>query len=310
MLSIIIPAFNEAENIKQTLSELINAISKTDYENNYEIIVVDDHSSDATFGEVTSLHDDRINCIRLSRRNGSHTAIRAGLDNSKGEVSICISADGQDDPEVLPKLLKKWKNGAHIVWALRKARQEPLHIKLFALLFYKLLSKLTSSSASKIDLSRADFYLLDKKVVEAINVSKESNTSLFGLIAWSGFKQDFVEYERRARRFGKSKWSFKSRMKLAIDWIVAFSGLPLKLVTFLGILVASIGFLYAIVVIINAFLGNPAQGWSSLMIVVLILGGVQMITLGVIGEYLWRNLDEARKRPLYFIEETTFDNDN
>ncbi|MCK4791966.1 MAG: glycosyltransferase [Desulfobacteraceae bacterium] len=306
-LSIIIPAYNESLSIKETIDELRNVLIHTGYYDSYEITVVDDHSSDTTYSKVESFNDDKIKCIRLSRRSGSHVAIRAGIANAKGDAVLCISADGQDDPNVLEEMLKKWRNGVNVVWALRKGRtDEPWHIKKPAKLFYQFMSCLGSHSDSRIDLSRADFYLMDKVVANAINSCPERNTSLFGLIVWLGFNQDFVEYERRARRHGKSKWNLKSRSLIAKDWIVAFSGLPLKMMSIIGIFVALIGFLYAIIVVILAFTGNPVKGWASLIIVILILGGLQMIMFGILGEYLWRNIDESRRRPLYFIEKTTF----
>jgi len=155
-------------------------------------------------------------------------------------------------------------------------------------------------------LANADFYLLDRKVVNAINTCGERNTSLFGLLIWLGFNQDSVTYQRRARMSGKSKWNFKSRLRLATDWIIAFSGIPLRFVTYLGIFISLLGFVYALGVFINVFLfGSPVQGWASLMVVILFLSGIQMILLGTFGEYLWRNLDESRKRPLYFLEKST-----
>lgn len=306
MLSVIIPAYNEESNIEATIQEIINSISGlTD---DYEIIVVDDHSNDSTFDILNHLSNPKINCIRLSRRSGSHSALRAGLAASNGDAVLCISADGQDNPETIKEMLIKWQSGAQIVWALRKCRNdEPFYIKSFAVMFYRMLNSLTGNNDNNIDLSRADFYLLDRKVVNAINSCQESNTSLFGLIAWMGFKQDYAEYDRRERRSGKSKWSFRSRTKLAKDWIIAFSGLPLKMMTLIGLGISFIGFLYAIFIVFLSFTGNPIQGWSSLMIILLVIGGIQMSMLGVIGEYLWRNLDETRKRPLYFIEKSIKD---
>jgi len=304
-LSIIIPAYNESLNIKVIINELLNVLSRTDFSNKYEIIVVDDHSTDNTYHIVESFNDTRIKCIRLSRRSGSHIALRAGIANAKGNAVLCISADGQDNPNILEEMLKKWKEGVHIVWALRKERKKTFLFKRSALIFYKTLELLTNTKKSKIDLSRADFHLLDKKVVDAINHCTERNTSLFGLINWLGFKQDYVEYERRKRKYGKSKWSLSTRFLLAKDWIIAFSGLPLKLMTVIGIIVALIGFLYALFIIIYSLMGNPVKGWPSTIVIILVLGGLQMIMLGIVGEYLWRNLDESRKRPLFFIEKST-----
>ncbi len=306
MLSVIIPAFNESDNIKSTIKETQDTIEKKCLSKEFEIIIIDDHSEDNTFDIVESFNDTRIICIRLSRQSGSHIAVRAGIAHAKGDGVLCISADGQDDPNVLEEMLKKWQAGAHIVWALRKSRKEAFFIKWPALIFYKTLELLTNTNKSEIDLSRADFYLLDKKVVDAINHCPERNTSLFGLSNWLGFRQDYVEFERRKRKFGKSKWDFRKRLHLAKDWIIAFSGLPLKLMTIVGILVSIIGFFYAIDRIISAIRGNTVPGWASIMVVILILGGFQMTMFGIVGEYLWRNLEESRRRPLYFIEKSTF----
>jgi len=306
LLSVVIPAFNESDNIRNTIEEIKDLIEKKNLSEEYEIIVIDDHSIDNTYHIVESFNESRIRCIRLSRRSGSHIALRAGMAQAQGKAVLCISADGQDDPNVLGEMLKKWHQGAQIVWALRKQRKESFLIKWSALIFYKILAFLTNTKKSQIDLSRADFYFLDKKVVEAINYCPERNTSLLGLINWLGFKQDYVEFERRERKFGKSKWSLHTRFRLARDWIVAFSGLPLKLMSIIGLLVSSFGFLYAMFIIAYAIVGNPVQGWASIMVVILILGGMYMLMLGIVGEYLWKNLDESRRRPLYFIEKSTF----
>ena len=314
MLSIVIPAYNEADNIGETLAELIACLEDclpAAAGGQFEIIVVDDHSDDGTFQAVEGASDPRVACIRLSRRCGSHTALRAGLKQASGDAVICVSADGQDDPTALPAMLARWRAGAHIVWALRQTREDERGLqRLFSGWFYKLLQRMADPGANQsaaVDLSRADFYLLDRRVVDAVNGCPERNTSLFGLIAWSGFRQEAVEYVRRPRRHGQPKWSFGSRFRLAKDWIIAFSGLPLRLMTIFGFLVAAFGFLYAVVLFFRAFYGEPLPGWSSLMVVVLVLGGLQAAMLGVIGEYLWRTLDEARNRGLYFIETSTFE---
>ena len=307
-LSVVIPAYNEANNIKATVEELLKVIGRISDIGDVKVVVVDDHSSDNTYDMVRNMKDPRVMCLRLSRRSGSHAALRAGFIESNGDFVMCLSADGQDDPNCLNQMLLKLYSGCNIVWALRKNRnKESLILRLFAETFYKILFRLIGSNQSGIDLSRADFYILDRPVLEAIKSCAERNTSLFGLISWLGFKQEFVEYERRERNTGLSKWSFRSRLRLAKDWIIAFSGLPLKLMAIVGFIIAFIGFSYAIFLIINSFLKNPIAGWSSIMVVVLVLGGIQMIMLGIAGEYLWRNLDESRKRPHYFIEKSTRD---
>lgn len=308
-LSIVIPAYNEELNIKQTILELKETLTTVNYVNNYEIIVIDDHSSDKTFEIIKSFRETNIKGIRLSKRSGSHISIRAGLAASAGDAVLCISADRQEDVKVINKMIEKWSSGNKIIWALRNNRKsETWYIHKAAQIFYRILLWLGDTEHRNIDFSRADFFLLDKKVVKAINNCFEKNTSLFGLIVWLGFNQDFVEYNRRKRRLGKSKWRFRSRLHLAKDWIIAFSGVPLKLISIIGFFTAVLGFLYGIYVIINAIVGTPRPGWSSIMVAIFVLGGIQMIMLGIIGEYLWRNLDESRRRPLYLIESTTTTN--
>jgi dolichol-phosphate mannosyltransferase len=236
-------------------------------------------------------------------------AIRAGLKAAKGDMVLCVSADGQEDPTVLTEMIDKINKGADTVWGVRTARNESFFVKQFGLLFYRLLKYFVQNS-NNIDLANADFYLLNRKVVDAINLCKERNTSLFGLIVWIGFKQDQVYYERKERINGKSKWSFRSRLRLATDWILAFSGIPLKLITYFGVLFALIGFIYALIIIVLFLRGHTTPGWAETIILILLLGGIQMTMIGVVGEYLWRTLDETRDRPLYFIEEETQSENN
>ena len=308
-LSVVIPTYNEEDNIRVTVEELLSIAEFVTVIDEIQTIVIDDHSSDNTYNVVSSMNDSRVSCLRLSRKSGSHTALRAGLMEASGDATLCMSADGQDNPGCLKDMLLKWDGDCKVVWALRKNRDnESFASRLFAQIFYKTLSCVTRNAWAGIDLSRADFYLLDRVVIKAINSCEERNTSVFGLIAWLGFKHGFVEYERRKRKTGLSKWNFRSRLRLAKDWVIAFSGLPLKLMTVVGFLVALVGFSYSLFLIINAvFIGKPVQGWSSIMVAILILGGLQMIMFGIVGEYLWRNLDESRKRPLYFIEKSTYE---
>ena len=305
-ISVVIPVYNESENIKAVIQELMGVIKSISEVNDFEIIVVDDHSSDDTLSVVGAIDDTRVKCLRLSKQCGSHIALRAGIANSAGDAMLYISADGQDNPSCVKDLLSKWRNGAGVVWALRKNRKnEAKYVRIPAEIFYRLIFWLSGTSSGHIDLSRADFFLLDRKVINAINECPERNASLFGLLMWLGFNQDSVEYDRRSRQSGKSKWTFKNRLHLAKDWIVAFSGLPLKLMSYIGIGVAVLGFIYGLYIVTNAILGNPVPGWSSIMVAIFVLGGIQMMMLGIMGEYLWRNLDESRKRPLYFVERET-----
>jgi glycosyltransferase involved in cell wall biosynthesis len=302
MLSIIIPAYNEAENIQSTITELGSSLAGNGLISAHEILVIDDHSNDGTREAVLSMGLENVHCVRLSRRSGSHAALRAGMTQARGDVALLIAADGQDRPDTIQEMLLKWKNGCHVIWALRQFRVESARDKPFSQVFFKLLRSMLYPGDQTIDYSRTGFFMLDRKVLDALNQCPERNTSLGGLMAWVGFNQDTVEYEPRVRRAGKSKWSFRSRIRVAKDWIIAFSGLPLKLMTLAGFLIATVGFLFAGLVIYNALQGHAVQGWSSLVVIVLVLGGFQVLLMGVMGEYMWRNLEESRQRPLYFIE--------
>jgi len=300
-LSVVIPAYNESQNIIATISELVAAVRAP--VDSLEVIVVDDHSGDNTFDLAKSVHDMPVRCLRLSRRCGSHAALRIGLSESSGDAVLCISADGQDDPAVIDTMLARWRDGDQIVWALRENRDdEPLRVRLLAHAFYRLLNFFNKTENPSLDLSRADFYLLDRRVVNALVSCGERVTSLFGLIAWVGFRQSSVEYHRRPRRSGGSKWNFRQRTALAVDWIVSFSWLPLRISVLMGFFIAILGAIYAVIIVVNAILGEPVEGWSSVMTVVLLLAGIQLVVLGVIGEYVGRGFDEARKRPIAFIE--------
>lgn len=304
-LSVVIPAYNEAENIRTVIEELRQTISKCVHVHATEIIVVDDHSSDQTFAEVSAIGGGNVRCIRLSRRSGAHTALRAGIAAASGDAVLCISADGQDNPSILNQMIEKLHADAHTIWAVRESRDERWLDKMAARLFYMILRMFMDDETNNIDLSNADFYLLSRKTVNAINACPERVTSLFGLIVWLGFKQDSVTYARRKRIAGKTKWTFRSRLRLAKDWVIAFSGIPLKLITYLGISIALLGFVYAIYIFICALMKLTTPGWAESILITLFSSGVLLIMMGLIGEYLWRTLEESRKRPLYFIEDET-----
>ena len=304
-LSVIIPAYNEAENLPQMFQELQEILRPSHFVEDYEIIVVDDHSSDRTFEFIKSLKKEKVRCVRLSRRSGSHIAIRAGIGYAQGDAALCISGDGQDNPRVLNEMLEKFQAGAQVVWGVRHRREGSRLARFLVHIAYRLINLIANSEVSLDTLSNADFYLLSKNVAKAIKRCPEKHTSLFGLILWLGFKQAFVKYERRPRRSGESKWSFLGRVRLLTDWIIAFSGIPLKLISLLGMLTATLGFLYALFVLCYTLLGYAKPGWAETVFLILILGGAQMMMLGVMGEYLWRTLDETRSRPLFFIEDQT-----
>ena len=300
-LSLVVPAYNEAQNLQVLIPIWIKRFEILMPNHDVEIWICDDHSTDKTLELVKNFNDSRINYIRLSRRSGSHAAIRAGLSRAKGNMVLCMAADGQEDLAPLDEMMSLLDQGHHIVWAVRKKRKENLFVSFPAKLFYKTLSYLVNNEKG-IDLAHADYYLLSEIVVKAINQCKERNTSLFGLLIWLGFSQCQVLYERKDRLSGNSKWNVKQRFKLASDWIISFSGLPLKLMSILGLVFSVSAFLYSFVIFVLWLGGFIIPGWAETIVLVLTLGGIQMLMIGILGSYVWRILDETRNRPLFFIE--------
>lgn len=303
LLSVVTPAYNEAENLPILADRLVATLEATGLD--WEWVVVDDHSTDDTFGVLARLaaRYPRIRAVRFARNFGSHAAIACGLDEAKGDAVVMLAADLQDPPEVIGQLLTEWRAGAHVVWAVRAHREGEERTTIwFSRLYYWLMRNVVG--LKEIAETGADFFLLDRRVVEAAKGFQESHTSILGLLAWLGFRQVSVAYDKQARRHGRSGWTLEKRLKLVADSVTSFTYLPIRLMSYVGFLVALLGFLYAGIVVVNAIAGRPVQGWSSLMVVVLVIGGIQMLMMGVLGEYLWRALDEARRRPRYVIEST------
>jgi dolichol-phosphate mannosyltransferase len=246
--------------------------------------------------------DSRVKALRLARNVGSHIAILCGTEHAKGDAVTVLAADLQDPPELIPEMLDQWRAGNQIVWAVRKDR---VGISRFDRVSSKLFNRVMASiTGTKILGEGADFFLIDRAVSEALQRHRETNISVFALLQWMGFRQARAYYTKQARLLGQSSWSLRKKMKLFVDSVVSFSFLPIRLMSMLGIAVAGIGFLYALFVLVHSFAGNAPSGWTSMIVVVLILGGIQIIMLGVLGEYLWRNLAEARGRPRYLLEDS------
>ena len=302
LLSVITPAYNEAENLPVLYERLSLACEDTDVD--WEWIIVDDHSTDDTFATIRDLSEQNqsIQGLRFARNSGAHTAILCGMQHAAGDCAVIMAADLQDPPETIGALLAEWQADNHVVWAVRAQREgESVQTLGFARLYYFLMRRIIGMS--EMPATGADFFLLDRRVVEALCNFNESNVSLMALITWMGFRQSHIYYDKQARLHGQSGWNIGKKMKLVVDSVTSFSYLPLRLMSILGFVVAFVGFLYAGFVVANAYAGNPAQGWSSLMVVVLVVGGLQMLMMGILGEYVWRALDEARQRPRYIIEE-------
>jgi len=300
------PAYNESKNLPLLYERLASVLNSLEID--WEWIVVDDHSADATFVTVAELaqRDPRVRAVRFARNFGSHTAITCGLHMAHGDCAAIMAADLQDPPETLPELLGAWQGGSQVVWAVRGKREgETLSTRGFARLYYWLMRRLIG--IREMPATGADFFLVDRRVLDAFRQFGEANVSILALITWMGFRQSAITYEKQARVHGQSGWTLRKKLKLVVDSVTSFSYQPIRLMSYAGFAVALAGFIYAIIVVINSVHGNPVQGWSSLMVVILVVGGMQMVMMGVLGEYIWRSLDESRRRPRYLIERDTLD---
>jgi dolichol-phosphate mannosyltransferase len=301
----VVAAFNEEGNLP-LLYQRIKALAWEELGVAHEIVFVDDHSRDNTPKVLQELaeRDPVVRVLRFSKNFGSHKAFTAGLENCSGDAAVILAADLQDPPETIPLLLARWRAGAKVVWAVRAARHgEAGSTKLLSRFYWFLMRRYAEVEPPK---EGADYLLVDRQVMDVLKTSPEKHTSLLALIQWMGFDQDFITYEKQARHSGRSKWTVRKKLKLALDSFVSFSYAPIRLMTVVGVLFAFSGFAYAILVAVRALLyGSAVQGWPALMCVVLIVGGVQLVMLGVLGEYLWRTFDETRGRPRYIIEKRT-----
>lgn len=299
-LSIVVPVYNEAQNIPQLYDRLSKVLTSSGY--SYEIIMVDDGSTDGSLDEISRLSqkDSQVRALSFSRNFGHMIALSAGLDHASGEAVITMDADLQHPPELIPQLLQKWKAGAEVVNTIRKdTRGNGLLKKATAGMFYWLMRRIAN-----IDLiaNSADYRLLDRKVVDNLKKMKERSRFLRGMISWVGFRQEFIEYAADARVAGRTKYSFSKMLAFALDGITAFSAFPLRLAMYLGFIIAGLSALYILyAVYIRLFTARAISGWASVLIAVLFIGGTQLIFLGIIGEYLSRVYEESKERPLYII---------
>ncbi len=301
-ISIIAPVFNEEVVVEEFYNRVVNVLSKIS--TSFEIIFIDDGSTDKTLYKIKKLseRDSSIKAISFSRNFGHSMAISAGLDNAQGEAVIILDGDLQDPPEILPEFINKWKEGYDVVYGIRTRRKEWFGKRLTYWLFYRILKKLSNL---KIPVDAGDFCLMDKAVVESIRSLPERNRFIRGLRSWVGFKQYGLVYERSSRFAGVTKYPLGKLIKLATDAIFSFSDIPLKIATWLGFIIAGGSFIAILAVLYaKVFWGAlPPRGFASTVIVILFLGGVQLISIGVLGEYVARIYEEVKHRPLYIIRE-------
>jgi len=303
-LSVVLPVYNERQNLDALVGRLIPALEKAAGED-FEILFVDDGSVDGSADILDAFHarDPRLKAVHFSRNFGQQAALQAGLDEATGRAVILMDADLQDPPEVLGRLVEHWRQGYEVVYAIRRRRKEGLVKRAAYAVFYR-----TLKAVAEIDvpLDAGDFCLLDRRVVDTLATLPERNRLLRGLRRWVGFRQVGVEYERAARHAGETKYTLRRLLRLALSGYVGFSAMPLRAAAWLGFVSASAGFALALWAVVTKLVDIPSpRGWASTVAIVLFVGGVQLVMLGVVGEYLGRVYDEVRKRPLYVVRSRT-----
>ena len=301
-VTILVPAYNEQE-VLPMLYDRLKAIMDELSNYDFEILFVNDGSKDNTLKIIRELRekDNRVCYVNLSRNYGKETAMIAGLDYMKGDCVVLIDADLQDPPELIPEMITYWEEGYDDVYAKRRSRQGETFLKKFTSWgYYRVLQHMTRIEIQK---DTGDFRLLDRRCVEALKQMRESERYTKGLFSWIGYNKKEILYDRDSRAAGKTKWNYKQLVNLSIDGITSFTTSPLRLAAKTGIVVSLVGFLYMLVIIFKTlFFGVDVAGYASMMVVILFLGGLQLIFLGVIGEYLGRAFYETKGRPLYFID--------
>lgn len=300
LISLVLPIHNEEGNIRELYDRSKKVLSDLGC---YEIIFVNDGSIDSSLEMLASIceKDKNVKVIDFSRNFGHQVAITAGIKNASGQSVIVMDSDLQDPPEVIRDLFAKWREGFEVVHAKRKTRKDGLIKKITAFIFYRIMKRLASVDITE---DAGDFYLMDRQAVTAMNEIGEISRFMRGLTAWIGFKRTHIFFDRMDRKSGKTAYSFKKMIKLAVDGMTSFSHLPLKLATYLGLLSVLIGFVLGVYAIYQKiyFPQTTAQGWASLILTILFLGGIQLMILGMIGEYIGRIYTETKKRPLYIVK--------
>ncbi|WP_174728978.1 glycosyltransferase family 2 protein [Mesobacillus harenae] len=302
-ISILIPCYNEQEVLHDLYDRLSMVMRKID-NYNFEVLFINDGSKDRTLDIIKSLRDfdKRISYVDLSRNFGKETAMIAGLDYAKGDAVVILDADLQDPPELISEMIDYWEQGYDDVFAKRRSRAGETWLKKrTAKIFYSLLKKTTKFSVQE---NTGDFRLLDRRCVEALRQLRESQRYTKGMFSWIGYNKKEILFDRDPRIAGETKWNYLKLFDLAIEGITSFTKAPLRLSTLIGTAVSAFAFIYMIIIIMKTlFWGESVQGYPSLMVVILFLGGIQLISLGLLGEYIGRIFNETKNRPLYFIDE-------
>jgi glycosyltransferase involved in cell wall biosynthesis len=302
ILSVVAPAYNEESGLDEFYSRLIEAVKDLDVE--LEIIYVNDGSKDNTLEVMLKQHsnDSRITIVDLSRNFGKEIALTAGLDYAIGDAIVVIDTDLQDPPELIPELVEKWNKGFDVVNAKRiKRKGETAFKKITSFIYYRFLYQL---SDIKIPKDTGDFRLLSRNALDALLKLREKHRYMKGLFAWVGYSQTEISYERDARYAGDTKWNYFGLLDLAFEGLTSFSVLPLRLASMLGVLSAFAALIFGVVIIVKKIMfGDPVAGYPSLVVLITFIGGIQLLALGIIGEYLGRVFNETKNRPLYLVKD-------
>ena len=301
LISVVVPVYFNAESLPR-LAERLRAIgASADFD--LEVVLVDDGSGDDSWARIRQITGDwpAARGVRLTRNFGSQMAIAAGLREARGEAAAVLSADLQEPPELLPEMVSAWRQGATAVLAVRRSRPEGWTTRAAAGAYYRTLRRLALSS---MPTTGFDCFLIGRPAIDFLSESREIHTSLPGLLVWSGFPTALVPYDRAAREDGDSRWTFAKKLKYFLDAIISFSYAPLRWMSVAGAVLAFCAFAYAVFLIVYKIVhGQPIQGWSSLMVALAFFSGVQLLSLGVLGEYVWRTLDAARARKGFLVRE-------
>jgi dolichol-phosphate mannosyltransferase len=304
LISIVVPVFNEELNLRGLHAEVTSVMKGLgDYD--WEFMFVDDGSRDGSFRLLEELRtqDPCVRAVRFPRNFGSHVAIAAGIDHCHGDSAIIMAADLQDPPSLIPEFIAKWRQGFDVVWGARTGRDDGKMRAWAMARFYSLVRRTAIPTYPKG--GTGSFCMISGPVIAAFRTLTEHNRLTFGLIAWAGFREAQVPYHRPNRLAGSSSWTLRQMVKAAIDTFISFSSLPIRAISYLGLLVSAISFVFGFYVLIGKLAyGTGVPGWASVMLAVTLLGGVQLVMIGVLGEYLGRILDETRGRPLYIVERT------
>jgi polyisoprenyl-phosphate glycosyltransferase len=302
-VSVVVPAFNEANHV-DSLTALMREIAAAETTLRFELVVVDDGSTDGTAQALvrSSPESYDLQVVELSRNFGSHAAISAGFQRCIGDCAIVLGADGQEPASLVSDLIHKWRDGYQVVWGIRRSRARKGLRDIASRLFSSLFARYTALETYPTE--GPSGVLVDGAVLGHLNAMGELNRNVLALVAWLGYQQTSVHYDQLSRQHGRSKWTTKKMVKLAVDSLIQFSSAPLRFCTFAGMGAALLGALYALLLVVRELQGvSTPSGWPTLLVVVLLLGGTQLLVIGVLGEYLWRAVEESRRRPLYVVKD-------